>query len=376
MVDPRKKCHDIYIKVPQKSLAARQFVKKQGAEWDRDKKLWKVPADKDITKFLDFVFVLDKDLYEVKDKIKALGGIWRPKLQRWCAPKAGIKNGFFKFKDYWESDLKELLYNEFIAIDLIATSGQSEVFKGKHITTDDLVAIKVFRSDTRAERQAFPREMKILAEKLKDSPNIVSYLEWGERKLSPSSARQHFIICKWYEHNLNEIFQESATFDKYRTWSDWSAFFQVFLEVLADINKKSILHRDLKPANIFVDFSEDSLTPVIGDFGISKITDNYSSPTDTTLVDVKSQGYRPDITQIEKQHQETWDVYGYAATIIAVLTRSPVYDRETLENLSEKLENEAQVPKDVLSLIRRCVDSDPLKRPMNSSILLEELKAC
>jgi serine/threonine protein kinase len=327
--------------------------------------------------FLDYLFVLEV-AFEDNAAVKALGARWNPQIKKWTSPNAGIRNGFGKFVRYWQRDLQQIVYGNYIAIYEIKRSGQSTVFAGQSLLKNEDVAIKVFDREETNSNIAFKREVTALAKVCKGIKNVAQILQYGSRDDQFKNYSEFFIVLKRYELTMLRLMSLMSEDEEKVTWDEeiCNAYLRL-LKGLSQVHLRGAIHRDLKPSNIFVEIDErkDLCHFIIGDFGISKIDELLSTSSEQTLVEIKSGGYRPEVTSLEKKHQATWDVYGFVATLISFMTMTGIEDRKALLSQFKKLKA-LGMPEEIEKLFRRCVDRDPRKRPANTTVLLEEIQDC
>lgn len=94
------------------------------------------------------------------------------------------------------------------------------------------------------------------------------------------------------------------------------------IDAVCTLHKNNITHYDIKPGNIILTRdANDSLRPVLIDFGLSKHYDNDGLDTSTLNIPGYSQGYAP-LEQYAglKQYTPQADVYALAATMFFCLT--------------------------------------------------------
>lgn len=131
----------------------------------------------------------------------------------------------------------------------------------------------------------------------------------------------------------------------------------------------AVLHRDLKSANILLD---DSYNPKVCDFGLSRLKANEKSMTGNCGT---VQWMAPEILANEA-YAEPADVYSYGIVLWELLTRecpfegmSSIQCAMAVLNHSKRPEVPNWCPQVFASLIERCLDKDPKKRPTIAEIL-------
>ena len=152
--------------------------------------------------------------------------------------------------------LAELLPQFDIAF-FIAQGGMGAVYKGRQISLDRDVAIKVLPQEVGADeefRESFNREAKAMA-RLKH-PNLLGVLDFGDVDGMP------YIVMEYVEGgSLHE-----ACFEKAVDPAQAVAIVKGICDGLASAHEHDIVHRDIKPANILL---TERLEAKVADFGLA-----------------------------------------------------------------------------------------------------------
>lgn len=239
------------------------------------------------------------------------------------------------------------------------SGGLASVYRATDVDTGQEVAIKVFRSADSTDEvieESFRREVQALSDL--NHPNIVRIMDSG-RDVEHGA---HFIVMDWVERDLKSVCESHS-------FQNWDDFYRTIgkgvLDGLVFAYSRSTVHRDIKPSNILV--TED-WQPKICDFGISKIRD-FLAPG-VTLAQFASAPYAPPEVD-DGSYSYSRDVFGYAALVVASLSKTPPKThRELLRALEE-------IPLDegIRRLLRRClVLDDPSARPQSVIVLQGELQ--
>ena len=129
--------------------------------------------------------------------------------------------------------------------------------------------------------------------------------------------------CYEEEYEKTEILVENflAEEDLKSPWDREKEDLGGILDALVKVYDQGVLHRDIKPSNIFMEYAgeEDSIDAywVLGDFGASKPLGRNKN-SGMTLADIRTEPYGPTRTPKEKQHEETWDVFGWGAVAVSL----------------------------------------------------------
>src|SRR5919198_1079144 len=148
--------------------------------------------------------------------------------------------------------------------EVLGRGGMGIVYLGYHAALDRLVAVKVMNSmvwDTESASR-FQREARTIA-RLRH-PNIVSVFDFGEHEGVP------WMVVEYMPGgNLGEALLAGESFSPQETL----LLLGGVASALDYAHVAGVVHRDVKPSNVLI--SKDG-TPVIADFGLSKIAHEAS----------------------------------------------------------------------------------------------------
>jgi len=156
-------------------------------------------------------------------------------------------------------------------------------------------------------------------------------------------------------------------------------------EALAYVHRQGLLHRDVKPANLLLSTSG---RVVLTDFGLVKLSPELQAASQASLTRTGAMlgtpGYWPPEQAFGKLQQvgPASDVYGWAATLYALLGGQPPRTERTVVELLEAFENpplalrqlRPEVPGWLDQLLLRCLATEPEARPTLAEAL-EELRS-
>lgn len=161
----------------------------------------------------------------------------------------------------------------------LGSGGIGTVYKGRHLETDRIVAIKTLKGYLLTDPvvvKRFEREAKGLS-KLQHQ-NIVAALDC---LMSPQG--QPFFIMEYLEGiTLARYIKEEGALDP----EDARPIFLQLCDALSHVHRHGLLHRDLKPENVILMPQNDgSVLAKVVDFGLAQIKDNIQRVTvDGTVV--------------------------------------------------------------------------------------------
>jgi serine/threonine protein kinase len=181
----------------------------------------------------------------------------------------------FKFKDFFDSRYK----NDFIEIEKLDKGGFGTVFKSFNKLDSSLYAIKKIKIKKLNEQghKYYLNEARSLA-KL-NHPNIVRYYNtWIEINKDTNVYPILYIQMELCKLTLRE-YLETRNYSGFPfEEKDELNVFKQIVKGLKHIHEKDIIHGDLNPLNIF--FGNEMVIK-IGDFGLSKKTDEYDNTVNT-----------------------------------------------------------------------------------------------
>lgn len=251
-------------------------------------------------------------------------------------------------------------FGKYEVVDKIGEGGEAEVYRAKHVSTGELVAVKAALpgvANDAIHRQRFEQEYRV-ASRLRH-PAIVRALEFGEAEGRP------FIVLEYVDGiDLWDYIVERG---RLRSEEAVRLITQV-AEGLHEAHQKGIIHRDVKPNNILI-------TPTglakLADLGLVKDLD-----ADLDLTRTRSGLGTPNFMAPEqfgdaKRVGVPSDVYSMGGTLyMAVTGEMPFTGKAVGIILKKKLANDLKPPKELVRsipahldlAIRRSLRADPHQR--------------
>jgi serine/threonine-protein kinase len=230
------------------------------------------------------------------------------------------------------------------------------------------VALKLLHRGDPVQLLRFMREAQIQARV--EHPQICKVFEVGSEGDQPYIAMQ---------------FISGKTLGEAREELDLRNTARIMAEVAGAIHgahRQGLVHRDLKPSNILLEPQEDgSLKPFVLDFGLAK----DQSVADQTL----SWGFvgTPAFMSPEQARGDdpsaASDVYGLGATFYACCSGHPPYEATTLVGLAAQQtehlvlplrRTDPKFPKDLDTILLKCLDPEPAKRYGTAFQVEEDLR--
>jgi serine/threonine protein kinase/TPR repeat protein len=258
----------------------------------------------------------------------------------------------------------------------LARGGMGAVFKALD-PQGNTVAIKVLLSGKEAspaQRARFDREARALAKV--NHPNVVRLLDVGEHGGGP------YLVMDFHEEgSLEDALKKTLLSPECaaRLGSQLAAG-------LGAVHSQGVLHRDLKPDNVLFSLNGAAL---LTDFGLAKDLNRESETQRLTKTGIflGTPGFwAPE--QASGRIQEcgpATDVYGLGAVIYAALSgRPPIIGAGLIAILAATADERPpplcslrpEVPRDLESVVMRCLEKEPSARWQSARELRLALDAC
>lgn len=259
--------------------------------------------------------------------------------------------------------LGEML-GEYQVLSIIAVGGTAVVYKGVHLPTQRLVAMKVFPY-SRLRYEWFSREASLL--KTLQHPHIVGFQDFArDRGL-------FFIVMEYIGGgSLRDIIQKKIPLP-------YGRFLEIFLEAgsaLIYAHENRILHLDMKPENIL--FTTRGSVK-LADFGTSAAV--WIASTSEEFLMGTPEYMAPEQLEGKLPGPRT-DVYSLSVVMYEALVGSPPFTASNPVELMVKIqESEPQKPSalpegypaGLSTFVLRGLRKDPLLRPSSITEWLDEL---
>ncbi|MEE9394624.1 MAG: protein kinase [Planctomycetota bacterium] len=252
-------------------------------------------------------------------------------------------------------------------------SGQGTVLLARNTLDQELVAIKVLKSDLSTASSSlarFRREVEVL-EKL-DHPGICKFLTSDLNAIAPYFVMEYITGDPLTSRTGATSHESDAALLASITRME------KVTRALEYLHKNDIVHRDIKPANIVV--REDG-EPILVDFGLA--SDEQAMALTMTGAVMGTRPYMsPEQTRGSGINHRT-DIYSVGATLYELVTGETPFGRY-LSNQSiveaichdavprKKLED-STCPHDLITVIERAMEKDPSQRYQSAAELADDL---
>jgi serine/threonine protein kinase len=244
-------------------------------------------------------------------------------------------------------DKEELMKGQFMTlgyslINKIGEGGFGAVYKAIHITTQQIVAIKILHpqmplatNTLHRQKLRFEREMALCAQL--QHPNIVSLLDKG-------SLGEYLYGVFSYIEGIS-LKQKLLSYGALRPIDAFNIMMQV-LKGLIHAHSRGIVHRDIKPANIMLTVKNAETHALVLDFGIGTLIDQYRNDDFRHLTLTQESLGSPFYSAPEQLTGGTCsykaDIYSWGLTLLECLTGRPVVS--ALSNASVFIQQLSVIP--------------------------------
>ena len=266
--------------------------------------------------------------------------------------------------------------------EVIGEGGFGVVYRGRHLSLDEPVAIKCLKVPAtmgEAERASFldrfRSEAKILHRLSRKSTAIVQALDFGAAA-SPRGPWTPYIVMEWIEGRSleNDIVARMNDDSTRRPIHEATTLLEPVAEALAVAHAEGVAHLDVKPGNVLL--GSDGAVKLL-DFGIAKILESSESFT-RAMTRGEGSAFTPMYAapeQFNRRHGRPgpWtDVFALALVLVELCSGEPALSGDTPLQLYVAAANEqlrpslaasgVRVGQHVEDVVRRALEVDPQER--------------
>ncbi len=251
---------------------------------------------------------------------------------------------------------------------VLGRGGMGVVFKAKHETTGEIVAVKALShssSDETHFRSRFESEIQALL-KL-NHPNIVRILSFGQER-----GTLFFAMEMVEGKSLFHLQREIKKFD----WRDVLKIARDVASALRHAHDRGVIHRDMKPGNLIM--SKQGIVKV-ADFGIAK---SFGASNDTKDNVIGTLDFMSPEQALGKPVTVRSDLYSLGAVLYTLLTGAPPFASNSIEESLRGLtkipaqpvrERVPHIPPELDALIAELLEKKPEDRTPTAFALLKKL---
>jgi serine/threonine protein kinase len=253
----------------------------------------------------------------------------------------------------------------------IAEGGMGTIWKGRHRSTGETVAVKIMSSQMGGNAVLLKRfEQEFRAASRLDHPNIVRALDYGESGATP------YLVMEFVDgESLGRRIERDGRIPEV----DAIRIIAQVAQGLHRAHKQGLVHRDVKPDNILV--TPDG-TAKLADLGLVKETDTDLNLTKTGRGLGTPHFMAPEQFRDAKNAGPRCDIYSLGATLYQMVTGElPFRSTGPLEAWMKKVQNDLAAPRAIAPdlservdwAIRRAMAVQPAHRPATCREFVEDL---
>jgi serine/threonine-protein kinase len=256
--------------------------------------------------------------------------------------------------------------------------GMGSVYRGTHVLLNKPVAIKLIRPELVTSQdivERFFREARAAA-KL-SHPNIVTVHDLGQ-----TEDGTLYIIMEIVDgQSLKDLIVSQGPWEPGRALR----FCRGVASALSLAHRNGIVHRDLKPQNIMVfRDSEGRESPKLLDFGIAKTLEPDSPALTSTGMVLGTPHYMSAEQAKGMPADQRSDIYALGVILYEMLVGKVPFDDKSIPSILVKHLTEpprppstlrGDIPREVETLVLRCLEKDPGKRFQSADDLGKALSA-
>ncbi|MGD9680194.1 MAG: serine/threonine protein kinase [Candidatus Obscuribacterales bacterium] len=275
----------------------------------------------------------------------------------------------------------EKLADRYEIIEILGRGALGEVFRAYDPLLKKEFAVKVLILDSAKEKDLmrFQQEAKVVSRL--NHRNIVKVYNFG----LDSRDRPYMVLELLEGTPLNQLLLEQKTI----AVRDLLAIAIEIADAMHYAHLQSVVHRDLKPSNLIMLPSDAGYTPVVVDFGIAKITDQYSgqfaSGKQTSTgggIGTGTPYYMSPEQCNGKATDSRSDIYSLGCVIFECITGEKPFQSDSLLNLMEMHRSEPPPPVSgtagksaelLQDLIHKMMAKDPEERPESMEAIRQSL---
>lgn len=263
-----------------------------------------------------------------------------------------------------------------VDLEPIDRGGMGVVYRGREISLDRIVAVKVlsvWAPPSESARQRAEREALMLA-KL-DHPNVVAIYAAGEAEGTP------YIVMEWV---AGPTLQKQIDAGRFAP-REAARIGRDLARALERVHSLGIVHRDVKPDNVLVATEVgESSTPKLADFGLARPehADALLTQADDVLgTPAYMAAEQTGLNASAGEVGSATDIHGLGGVIFAMLTGHPPYEAATaVESMQRAARGDvthatalATVPADLRTIVWKCLSSLPARRYRSAGELADDL---
>lgn len=253
----------------------------------------------------------------------------------------------------------------------IAEGGMGTVYKGRNLTTGEIVAVKVVPPHLLTNPVVIKRfEQEYTVARSIDDPNIVKALDFGRE------GDTRYLVMEFVN---GESLGQKLERDGRMSEQEAIRIITQVAQGLQKAHKKGMIHRDVKPDNVLITVEGQAK---LTDLGLVKELEADLNLTRTGRGLGTPHFMAPEQFRNAKKADVRCDIYSLGATLYMMVTGElPFQSNGPLDAWMKKINNEIEDPRKVIPTlseridwaIRRAMSPDPAQRPESCREFIEDL---
>jgi predicted Ser/Thr protein kinase len=259
----------------------------------------------------------------------------------------------------------------------LGRGGMGVVYEAEQTSLGRRVALKVLRYGVVADPEAmqrFRREAETVARL--HHTNIVPIFAIGCQR------DVHYYAMQYIDgRSLAEVLAQAQGQGKQLTYEHVVAWALQAAEALAHAHQRGVIHRDIKPANLLLD-AEGVVW--LTDFGLAKRADEATLTVIGALLGTPRYMSPEQAESLARPVDHRSDLYSLGASLYELATGRPVFEAATPHGIIRQIVSEEparprtirpSLPRDLETIILKCLSKDPKERYQSAHALAQDLRA-
>ncbi len=263
---------------------------------------------------------------------------------------------------------------DFTIIREIGRGGMGAVFEAEQKSLGRRVALKVLWFGTANDVSAiqrFQREAETIAQ-LHHTHIVPIYSVGTEGSIN------YFAMQLIDGQSLDQVIKQNPNGLDPTTAVTWGL---QAAEALAHAHQRGVVHRDIKPSNLLLDRVEQLW---LTDFGLAKRSDDVTLSMAGALMGTPRYMSPEQASASTRNVDHRSDIYSLGATLYEILTGQPVHNATTPHGIISQIlsaeivpprRRRGDVPRDIDTVLMKCLDKDPGNRYATATDLASDLRA-